>query len=759
MAEKANKNNKKKGKWTRRAFMLTGGVIGGGLLVGIGGNMYVNKKIKEYTGTGFGDGSSLNAWIRIAADNTITLAVPRSEMGQGVYTSVPMLIAEELEVDMKSVKVIHPQAESPYANTQLVAGSPRDVHSGFNIMEKVASFLPVVATGGSTTITDGFDNLRIVGATAREALIQAAADKWNVGTDDCYAESAFVHNKKTKEKISYGALAEAASAIEIKGIPTLKKQKDFKILGKPVQRLDIPEKVTGAAQFGLDARPDNMLFAAIKHASYHDGKINSISNQTDIEKMAGVKKVILLPEGIGAVVVADNTWRAKNAALALDFEEEGNDTLSSEEIAKLQEETIANNIIATPLDKGNVDEVFENSDQVIEAKYNVPYLAHACMEPINCTVLVDNDKAEAWVGHQGTSLVVNAINQATGVKKANIKTNITYLGGGFGRRAEIDMVLNAAHVANEMKGTPIQLVYTREEAMRHEMYRPAVASNFKAVVNKDGTIEAWENKMALQSVFYSSIMRIMPAMAEPPEKDPTSIEGAANLPYDIKNNRVAFGQLDLPIQVGNWRSVGSSQNAFFTESFIDECAQAADQDPYEFRKNKIQTKPRFLAVLNKVAEMSNWKTPLPEGKYRGIALHESFGSIVAQVAEISTQGENEFKIDNVYCVIDCGRIVNPDTIEAQMQSGIVFGLSAALYGEITFANGEVEQYNFPQYDMVRMNVAPVVKVHIMEVDEYPGGVGEPGTPPIAPALTNAIFAATGKRVRSLPLMKHGYKFV
>lgn len=749
----------KKNKWTRRAFIGVGGLAGVGLVVGVGGNMYLNNAITKYTGQGMGDGASLNAWIRIASDNTVTMAVPRAEMGQGVYTSMPMLIAEELEVDMSTIKVVHPQPESPYANTYLLVNEQRDVYGSLALMEKIAHFLPLVATGGSTTIKDGYDHLRVMGATAREMLQQAAAKRWNVKASDCIAEKGYIVNKSSNEKFSYGELAEEASKIKVDAVPKLKAQKDFKVLGKPIQRLDIPEKVTGAAQFGLDVRLDNMLYGAIRHASYHDGKITAVSNEADIKGRKGVKNIVMLPEGRGVVVVADNTWRAKNAALALELEETGDQTLSSAKIAQMQEEVIANKIIATPIEIGDVDNVFSNNEKVIEAKYDVPYLAHACMEPINFTVQVKDGKAEAWGGHQGGSLVRDAVNTATGIAKENIKVNITYLGGGFGRRAEIDMVLNAAHVAKEMEGTPIQVVYTREEAMRHEMYRPAVASHFRSVVNESGDIEAWENKMALQSVGYSSIMRIMPAMAEPPENDPSTIEGAAHLPYDFGSQKLAFGQMDLPIQVGNWRSVGSSQNAFFTECFMDECAHAAGQDPYTFRKNKMKGHPRFQAVLDKAAEMSNWDTPLPEGKYRGIAIAKSFGSIVAQVAEITKVSEKEISIDKFYCVIDCGRIVNPDTVEAQMQSGIVYGLSAAMYGQITFADGEVEQFNFPQYEVVRMNVMPTVAVHIMKVDEYPGGVGEPATPPAAPALANAIFAATGERIRSLPLGKHGYSFV
>lgn len=756
-----SENNKKKkmGKWTRRAFIGTGGLVGVGLIVGIGGNMYLNKVAKHYSGKGMGDGNSMNAWIRISPDNKITMAVPRSEMGQGVYTSVPMLIAEELEVNMKDVKIIQPQPEPAYANTLLLNPNPKDIYSSLTFMEKIAHFLPLVATGGSTTIADGFDQLRAAGASARVMLTKEAAKRWGVSEKDCYAENAHIINKKSNERFTYGELAEEAGKIELSEIPKLKEKKDWKVLGKNIQRLDIPQKVNGSAEFGLDVRIEGMLFAAIRHATFHDGVISKVKNQAEIEKMPGVKKVLILPKGVGAVVVADNTWRAKQATLALELEETGDKNLSSESINAHAEDVIANKIIATPLDEGNVTTVLNSSNQVLEGKYDVPYLAHACMEPINCTILVKDGKAEIWAGHQGTSIMLDGVNASTGIDKENIKVNMKYLGGGFGRRAEIDMILHTGFVAKEMEGTPIQLVYTREEAMRHEMYRPAVKSHFKASLTDSGEIDAWENKMALQSVGYSSIMRIKPAFAEPPEKDPSTIEGAANLPYKMNNARVAFGQMELPIQVGNWRSVGSSQNAFFTESFMDELAAAAGQDPYEFRKNKIQHEPRFLKVLEKAAEISNWKTPLGEGRSRGIALHKSFRSIVCQVVEITQIEDKKFSIDKYYNVIDCGRVVNPDTVEAQMQSGIMYGLSAALYGKITFKDGEVEQYNFPQYEVVRMNVAPLVENHIMDNDEYPGGVGEPATPPAAPALANAIFAATGQRIRSLPLVDHGFTFV
>lgn len=752
------KDNSKKRKWTRRAFIITGGLAGTGLVVGVAGNLYMNKAVKKYSGIGMGEGSSLNAWIRIAPDNTVTLAVPRAEMGQGIYTALPMLIAEELEIDMNSIEVIHPQPDKPYTNTFLVTQKEPNAFKGYTMMEKVYTFIGIVGTGGSTSVPDGFNNMRYAGATAREMLKKAAADKWGVAVAECRAEKGYIINAKN-ERLSYGELAEAASSIKIKDLPELKKKEDWTIIQKPIQRVDIPEKVTGDAEFGLDVRLKDMLYAVVRHPATIGGKITGINNQSDIEGMRGVKKVVLTD--FGAAVIADNTWRAKNAALALDLAEDdgGNTGISSASIAQQLTDILAAKPLATPEDEGDVNAALSGSGKVIEARYDVPYLAHATMEPMNCTVQIEEGKAAVWVGHQAPFVVQNAVNEISGIDQSAILVHTTYLGGGFGRRAEPDFVKAATAIAQSMPGTPIQTVFTREEDMRNDMYRPAVASQFKAAVNEKGEIEAWDNMIALQSVSNSSMSRVMPSMAVKPKDDIATTEGAMHLPYHMNNRRVAFGQLDLPIQVGYWRSVGSSQNGFFTECFMDECAEAAGKDPYEFRRSKLDKHPRFKAVLDKAAEMSNWKTPLPENKFRGIALHKSFGSIVAEVAEITKLGDKEFSIDNYYCAIDCGQYVNPNTIEAQMQGGIIFGLSAALYGEITWNNGQVEQYNFPQYDMVRMNVSPTVAVHIMEVDEYPGGVGEPGTPPAAPALVNALAAATGVRERSLPLAKQGYRFV
>ena len=733
----------------RRGFIITGGIIGGGLLVGVGGLSYVNRKIARYSGIGMGEGTSLNAFIRISPDNSFTLAISKTEMGQGVYTALPQLIAEELEVEMSQIKVMHPQAESPYANLFMAHESPRDPYGKLTMMQKVFAMVPNIVTGGSTSIRDEYDHLRVVGAMAREMLLAAAANKWDVNQSDCVAKKGIVTNRITNETMTYGDLAPDAAKEKAPEKPLLKDQKAFNIVGKPVNRLDIPEKVTGEAVFGLDVRLENMKYAVIRHPSQVAGKITSINNKDAIKKMPGVVDVVQIEEGVA--VIADNTWHARTAADALELEE---DSPVHQEAIPLLKASLEKEPSKIWENDGDIEEVLNNSDQLIESTYVVPYLAHACMEPLNCTVLVDGNRAEAWTGNQSSSFVMNGVSEGTGIAKDNITCHTTYLGGGFGRRGETDFVLEAAKVAKQLPGVPVQLVYTREEDMRNDTYRPAVVAKMTAGLGKDN-VRGWKKKVGAQGALAGLFARNVPMMPMKPEDDPSSTEGMRKLPYRMDAAYTDLSTVDLPMTVGTWRSVGHSQNAFFTECFMDECAYALGKDPYDIRKEMLTTTPRHLGVLNKLAEISNWNIDPDPGVYRGLALHESFGSIVGEVVEIRLDGK-KLNIQKVYCVIDCGRVVNPAIVESQMQSGIAYGLTAALYGEIQVKEGKIVQSNFPNYEMVRMSTMPEVITHIMKVDEYPGGVGEPGTPPIAPALCNAIFAATGERIKSLPLSKHGF---
>ncbi len=740
----------------RRTFLVTGGIVGGGLVVGIGGGIsYFNRKIEVYTGLGMGEGESLNAWIRIHPDNTVTLAVARTEMGQGVYTSLPMLIAEELEINLSAVKVVHPQPEGPYANVFMANMKPRAADGSLTFTEKIFSFVPNIITGGSTSIRDAYVHQRVIGAMAREMLISAAAKKWKVGPEDCRAENGQVLNAKNKASFSYGELAIDASKEKAPKNPRLKPQSEFKLVGKPVKRLDIPDKVNGKAEFGLDVRLPNMKYAVIRHPSYVGGKIKSVRNLDEVESLAGVHQVVEIDEGVA--VVAESTWHAKNAAAQLDTEEVENQELGHIDAISGLREAMKGKPAKVWEQEGDIEKVLNEATKVLESEYQVPYLAHACMEPLNCTVLINGNSAEVWTGNQSTTMVINGVSDGAGISKENIKTNIPYLGGGFGRRGETDFVLEAAKVAREFPGTPIQLVYTREEDMRNDTYRPAVISQLKAALSNE-EILGWKKKVGTQGALAGLMKRNVPLMNMSAEDDPSSTEGMRELPYHMGAAYTDLTVMDLPMTVGTWRSVGHSQNAFFSESFMDECAYELNQDPYELRRHLLQKSIRHQAVLDKVAEMSAWGDSMDEGKSLGIALHESFGSIVGEVAQISLEGK-KIKVDKVFCAVDCGQVVNPLIVESQMQSGIVFGLTAALYGEISVKNGQIVQNNFPNYKMVQMNTMPEIEVHIMDVDEYPGGVGEPGTPPIAPALTNAIFAASGERIRSLPLSKHGYTFV
>ena len=751
-------------KKSRRRFLIAGALFGGAAYFGY---QFLSKRDRLAKPASFKLNEkelALNGWFKIAPDNSVTVMVPRQEMGQGVYTALAMLVAEELDADWSKVKVEQAPVDKMYANiTMLTDGLPFDEHDksyaaavARRVGYSLGDTLGVQATGGSTSVRDGWESMRVAGASAREMLIAAAARQWQVSASECTARNSVVLHQASAKQATYGELASAAAQLPVPTQPKLKDPKNYVLIGKTQRRLDIPEKVTGAAQFGMDVRVPVVVYAAITQCPVFGGMLKSF-DETKIKSMPGVKRVVSLPNAVA--VVADSYWRAKTAlaALPIVWDEGANATLSSSQISEQFTRDMESGKAGSYREEGDVIAELGRAAKVIEAQYHVPFLAHATMEPINCTARVANGGCEVWVSNQAPSLVQWIAGKTAGIETEKVIVHTPYLGGGFGRRSEMDVVVQAVTIAKELNGTAVKLVWSREEDMQHDMYRPAAMAKFRAALDGEGKPTAWWNRIVGPSVTLSFMERIVPWAASDLMQDKTNAEGAADLPYEIPNLKVEHVLSRTPIPVGFWRSVGHSYNGFFKESFIDELAHAAGKDPYEFRRNLLAKHPRHRKVLETVAEKADWGKPLEKGAGRGIALHESFHSIVAQVADVAVTNDGEVQVKRVVCVIDCGQTVNPDTIIAQMESGIIFGLSAALFGEITIKDGRVEQGNFPSYDMVRLAETPHIEVHIVASDYPMGGVGEPGTPPIAPAVTNAIFAATGKRIRQLPIRAEALK--
>ena len=746
---------------SRRRFLLTTALAGGALAVG-----YVALKEDEDTRLVFqktarGGEVALNAWLKIEADGTVTVAAPRSEMGQGIYTALAMLMAEELDVDWHAVRVEDAPVHQVYANrAMLQAALPFEdgYHQGENtagakFMGWLAELLIAQGTGGSTSIRDAWEPMRLAGASARQMLIQAAAQKWNVAAGECQASSGVVTHKGSGKTLTYGDLATSAATLTPPENPPLKNPADYKLIGKPVQRLDIADKTTGTAIFGTDVKAEDLLYAAVRNAPVFGGSLKNFDADA-VRGMPGVVAVTALPTGVA--VVADSWWRAKKAvdALPVEFDDGGNGDLNTDGVYALLEESIQSGDPFTYRDDGDADAAFSAAGEDISASYQVPYLAHACMEPMNCTARVDGDRVDISMPNQVPFLIRYLASRIVDTDVDNVQVHTTYLGGGFGRRAEGDLAEQAVRVAMSVPGKTVKLLWSREEDMRHDMYRPAARSFFRARLDDKGRPSAWFNRIAGQVPTKSFTQRIFD-FAKLDMPDNTSSEGSADMPYGIANLQVQHVPVTLPVPVGFWRSVGHSYNAFFTECFMDELAHKAGQDPWKYRRDLLGKHTDYLAVLDKAAESANWDSPMGSGRGRGIALHESFGSIVAQVAEVTVQPDGTIKLDRVVCAVDCGRVINPDTAVAQIESGIIFGLTAALYGEITLTGGAVDQGNFPDYEMIRMANAPEIEVHLAPSGRPLGGLGEVGTPPLAPALANAIFNATGKRIRELPLSKAG----
>ena len=715
---------------SRRDFLKAGATVGAGLTLAF----YLPTRLAEAAERAH-DAAPFapNGWVHIGTDGVITITVDKSEMGQGVNTSLPMLVAEELEVDLASVRV-GPTPENP-------AGWSRRM-----------------GTGGSSSVRSSYDTLRKAGAAAREMLVAAAAQQWGVDPSACHAELGSVIHTATKRKLTYGQLAGRAATLPVPADPRLKDPKDFRLLGKRVPRVDTPEKVNGKARFGIDVRLPGMLYASIERSAVFGGKVKQVDSSR-AKAMPGVKRVVTVewsPDEekaaraqSGVAVVADHYWQAMTArrALAIDWDEGANASLSSAEIStKLAELSAKSGVEARR--EGDAAAAMNGAAKKIEAVYEVPYLAHATMEPMNCTAHVRPDGCDVWAPTQGQSSAQRVAADITGLPIEKVRVHTTYLGGGFGRRSETDFVAEAVRLSKEV-GAPVQVIWTREDDVRHDFYRPTTYNRFGAAFDASGNPVAWTHRIVGPSISVSKGRTPSDGI------DGSLVEGAANVPYGIPNILVEQTIADLPIPLGYWRSVGSSHNAFVTECFFDEVAHAAGKDPYELRRALLRDQPRHLGVLDLAAEKAGWGKKPAEGRVRGIAVAEAFGSYVAEVAEISIEKGGKPRVHRVVCAVDCGPIVNPDTIEAQMQGGIVYGLSAALYGDITIDRGRVSQGNFNDYPVVRMNEMPAVEVYIVKSTEKQGGIGEPGVPPIAPALCNAIFTATGTPVRRLPIIQKG----
>ena len=750
----------------RRRFLIAAGAAAGGLAVGSWW-FYHKRDMQSAPGslTASAGESIFNAWIKIGSDGRIIVQVPRQEMGQGITTSLPMLVAEELGVDFGDVEFEQAPIATVYGNAVMfgegVPYRPED-KSWVAEFTRLTQFqagrvLGLQATGGSSSVRDAWEPMRRAGATARAMLLAAGAARFGVAQSECEVGNGTIRHAASNRSLSFGELAAEAAALPMPRDVQLKDRSAFRILGTPQPRLDIPEKVDGSARFGLDARPPGMVYAAIRHAPVFGGLVARLGSHAASE-MPGVRTVIQLPptsmSNAAVVVVADHYWLAKTALEQLEIEWDDGPNAGHDTGQQRQRygELLLSEDGRVYDAAGDIGPAFAGAAKTIEASYHAPYLAHAAMEPINCTAVVRADgSAEIWVGNQGPSLVRMVFGKAAGIEPDNITVHTPYLGGGFGRRGEMDVVMQIGQIAGQLRDVPVQLIWSREEDMQHDMYRPMGSATMRAAFAADGTCAGFDSKIVGQSCMFGLVSRLLPGMESNLMKDRTLAEGVFDLPYGIPNRRVGHVLAEEPIPVGFWRSVGHSHHAFFAEAFIDECAEAAGKDPYRFRHELLAHAPRHRKVLETAAERAGWGTPLAAGVARGIALAESFGSIVAQVAEVELSN-GQPRVRRVTCAIDCGFAVNPDTVAAQMESGIIFGLTAALYGEITIKNGRVQQSNFPDYAMLRLADTPAIDVHIVESGiEHLGGVGEPGTPPIAPAVANALYALTGKRLRELPL--------
>jgi isoquinoline 1-oxidoreductase beta subunit len=713
----------------------------------------------------------LNGWIRVAEDGSVRLAMNRSEMGQGVHTALAMLAAEELDLRLDQVQLIEAGADSLYGNVAMFTASlpfhPSDAEPGAEtplvktgrwIVAKLARELGLSVTGGSSTVADAWEVLRLAAATARAQLLGAASLQWRLPVAELQVVDGVISHP-SGQSAHYGTLAKVAAATP-PGEVRLKARSDWRLIGRPVPRLDLPAKTDGSAVYGIDVRRPGQLYAVVRHCPMLGGSPGRVRVEAAMQR-PGVERVVRLGPYAGATgavaVVGRSTWHAKQGADALDIDWQPAPTGLRDSAAieaaleKTAREAAAAGAGFAFHARGDAPAAQQRASRRVEALYRAPYLAHAAMEPINCTARVLDGKVELWVPTQAPSMARALAARAAGVSPEDVTLHVTYLGGGFGRRLEVDVVGQAVRIALETGGRPVQLVWPREEDLTHDFYRPAAAALMQAGFDAEGRLDSLLVTSAGDAITPRWIERALPALDGPVDlPDKTTSEGLFDQPYGVPNQRMAHVATRHDVPVGFWRSVGHSHNAFFSECFIDELAHAAGQDPVAFRLGLLADKPRHAAVLRLAAERSGWGRPLPAGRARGVALHESFGSIVAEVVEAGLV-DGRPKLHRVVCAADVGTVVNPGIVAQQMESAVIFGLSQALGGRIDIDAGVVRQTNFPSYALPRLADAPPVETHLIASTHPPGGVGEPGTPPLAPALANALFVLTGVRQRALPL--------
>src|SRR6202171_2940392 len=711
-------SNRPAGDLSRRSFLRTSAVASGGLLLSL--SLPFASRESEAASS---DSFEPNAFIRIGGDGQIVLTMPYVEMGQGTYTSIPMLIAEELEVDLKQVRLEHaPPNEKLYMNP----------------------LLGVQATGNSNAIRGAWQPLRKAGATARTMLVAAAAKRWDVDPSSCRAQNGEVHHQASGRSLSYGALAADAARMPVPENVTMKKPADFQLIGTPAKRLDTPAKVNGTAIYGIDARPPGVKIATLAQSPVFGGRLKRVDDAA-AKAVNGVRQIVRLDDAVA--VVADHMGAAKKglAALKIEWDDGPHARLATGDIVReLESATTKPGAVAQNV--GDADKAMAGAATKVEAIYQVPFLAHATMEPMNCTVHFRKDACEIWIGSQAIARVQAMAAKAAGLPPEKVIVHNHLIGGGFGRRLEVDGAVRAGAIAKQVEG-PVKVVWTREEDIQHDMYRPCFFDRISAGLDETGMPVAWNHRFAGSSV----IARWLPPGFNN-GLDGDTTEGAIDLAYALPNMHVEYLRVEPPaVPTAFWRSVGPSHNVFVTESFMDELAAAAKQDAVAYRRALLDKAPRAKAVLDLAAEKAGWGRKLPKGVGRGVSVQFVFATYMAQVAEVEVSRDGAVRVRRVVCAVDCGTVVNPDTVRAQIQSAINFGVTAALHGEITLKDGRVEQTNFDTYQILRMNEAPAVEVHIVQSFEPPGGMGEAGTSAIAPAVTNAIFAATGKRLRKLPI--------